>query len=81
VRKEVGEELQDPKVVERVRFVRLSLGLTRPEFAQKTGVALRALEAWDAGHTHPSLKSIRKIAIATNRPVAWFLGLEEEVAA
>jgi transcriptional regulator with XRE-family HTH domain len=68
----------DPKEVnERVTFARLSLGLTRPEFARLTGVGLRTLEAWDAGHTEPSLKCIRRIATATDRPVAWFLGLDE----
>lgn len=65
-------------VVDRVKYARLSLGLTRTEFATLTGVGLRSLEAWDAHDRDPSLKNIRRIARATDRPISWFLGLDEE---
>lgn len=65
-------------VVERVTYARLSLGLTQREFADLTGVGLRSLEAWEAGERPPSLKNVRRIASATNRPISWFLGLDEE---
>jgi len=64
-------------VVERIRFSRLYLGLTQREFAELAGVGLRSLEAWESGARPPSLKNLRRIASATNRPVSWFLGLDE----
>lgn len=67
-------------IVERIRLARLYLGLERREFAELTGVGLRTLAAWENGEREPKLKSIRKIAKATGRPVAWFLELEEEAA-
>lgn len=72
------EVVLDPeKVKERVTLARLHLGLTRPEFARLVGVDIRTFDYWDAGTKDPGLRSIRRIAEATGRPISWFLGLEE----
>lgn len=67
-------------VKQRVEHARLALGLSRSEFAQRTGVSIRTFDLWDKTDAHPRMGTIRKIAEATGRPVGWFFGIEENAA-
>lgn len=63
----------------RIHEVRRNLGLTQPEFGQALGTSLRAVQTWEAGVRTPRARTLRRIAVMAEKPVAWFY--EEEAAA
>lgn len=66
-------------VGERVRDMRLSLGLTMERFAERAGLSIGMLSKIEHGQTSPSLNSLTSLANAAGVPfTAFFRGLDEE---
>lgn len=64
---------------ERVRDLRLSLGLTMERFAEQAGVSIGMLSKIEHGQTSPSLSTLTGLANAAGVPfTAFFRGLDEE---
>lgn len=61
----------------RVRQARREAGLRQSDLADAVGVTPRAIAMWEAGDRTPRIHLLKRIADATDKPVAWFL---EEVA-
>lgn len=57
---------------------RKAAGLTRAELAEHAQSTEAAVRLWESGQREPRLKYLKRIADATDRPLAWFF---EEVAA
>ena len=53
-----------------LRSVRQPLGLTQEEVAQRAGIHVTYLSGIERGSRNPSLKNIRRIAVALALPVA-----------
>lgn len=70
---------QTPPLAARIRRARLEAGLLQSELAEKVGRSARAVQAWEAGDSAPRGKSMRLLAFATGKDVAWFF--EAEIAA
>lgn len=49
---------------ERLRLRRTRLNLTQPELAEKSGVSMRSIVAYEGGDTTPTLKQAQKLAAA-----------------
>lgn len=62
----------------RVQEARKAAGLTRAELAKHAQSTEAAVRLWESGQREPRLKYLKRIADATDRPLAWFF---EEVAA
>lgn len=66
-------------VGERVRELRLGLGLTMERFADQAGLSLGMLSKIEHGQTSPSLATLTSLANAADVPfTAFFRGLDEE---
>lgn len=64
---------------ERVRDLRLGLGLTMERFAEEAGVSIGMLSKIEHGQTSPSLSTLTGLANAAGVPfTAFFRGLDEE---
>jgi transcriptional regulator with XRE-family HTH domain len=64
---------------ERVRDLRLNLGLTMERFADQAGLSIGMLSKIEHGQTSPSLSSLTSLANAAGVPfTAFFRGLDEE---
>lgn len=62
----------------RVQEAREAAGFTRAELAEHAQSTESAIRLWENGEREPRLKYLKRIADATERPLAWFF---EEVAA
>lgn len=62
----------------RVQEAREAAGLSRAELAERALATEAAVRLWETGQREPRLKYLKRIAEATDRPLAWFF---EEVAA
>src|SRR4051794_5094594 len=62
-------------VGERIRQARTERGLTPEALAERIGVTADALGGFEDGRSDPS-RYLRRIAVATGKPVAWFAGTE-----
>ncbi len=47
----------------RIRYYRLRRGWNQKRFAQILGIDPGTLSAWEYGHTEPSIRSLRRIAV------------------
>lgn len=66
-------------VGERVRELRLGIGLTMERFAEEAGISLGMLSKIENGQTSPSLGTLTSLANAGGVPfTAFFRGLDEE---
>ena len=66
-------------VGERVRDLRIGLGLTMERFAEAAGLSLGMLSKIENGQTSPSLNTLTGLANAAGVPLtAFFRGLDEE---
>src|SRR3954468_23943957 len=63
-------------VGERIRQARTERGLTPEALAERIGVTAEALSGFEDGRTDPA-RYLRRIAVATGKPVAWFAGAED----
>lgn len=60
-----------------IRSLRLSLGLSQEEVADRAGVHVTYLSGIERGKRNPSLKNIRKVAGALGVGVADLFGFEQ----
>lgn len=56
----------------KIRAQRLELALTQSEFADAIGVTLRSVQSWETGTVAIRLKHLRRIAILTSKPIAYY---------
>ena len=66
---------------DRLRRARIEAGLTQEELAAKTKISLAAIGKYERGQRSPRGPNLRRIADATSKPVPWFFGEPEDVAA
>src|SRR4051794_40511418 len=62
-------------VGERIRRARNDRGLSQEALAERIGVTMLALESFESGERDAS-RYLRRIAVATGKPVAYFAGTE-----
>ena len=55
------EEASAHIVVERIIAIRLSLNLTKAEFAESLGVNVNTVKAWENGRAFPSLRNMIRV--------------------
>lgn len=55
-------ETKTKNMAERVKMIRLSLGLTQTEFAEKIGATLPAVSNWENGRNQPNKQRLKQIA-------------------
>lgn len=48
----------------KIKKIRLQLGLSQSEFAKKTGLKLKTLQFWEQGRRKPGVKNLMLIAKA-----------------
>ncbi|MCP4226490.1 MAG: helix-turn-helix domain-containing protein [Actinomycetia bacterium] len=66
-------------IAQRVRELRLGLGLSMERFAEQAGMSLGMLSKIENAHTSPSLSTLTNLANAAGVPfTAFFRGLDEE---
>lgn len=65
-------------VANALKFLRLDLRLTQPEFAQKIGVTTAAICGWEKGRSNPSVDTVITICKNFNVSADIVLGLDEE---
>jgi transcriptional regulator with XRE-family HTH domain len=61
---------------ERLRHARKRVGLTLEQVAERTGVSVPSLSAYENGHREPSFAQLAKLAKVYRRPVEFFLSEE-----
>ena len=47
-----------------IKKIRVELGLSQSEFAEKTGIKLKTLQFWEQGRRNPGVKNLTLIAKA-----------------
>jgi transcriptional regulator with XRE-family HTH domain len=60
-------------IIEKVKMAVKESGYTQAEFEKKFGLANSLISRWAMGISKPSVKSLKKIAEATNKPLEYFL--------
>ena len=50
----------------KIKKIRLQLGLSQSEFATKTNIKKKALQFWEQGRRNPSIKNLMLISKALN---------------
>jgi len=61
---------QVAKIGERLRFLRLSVGLTQAELARRSGIKRPNIARLEAGRHTPSLETLGRLASAIGIPTA-----------
>lgn len=64
---------------ERIRQAMKEAGLTQQKLADRLGITNPVVNVWVTGKRIPTVESIKKIAIATNKPYSYFVGEDEFV--
>lgn len=62
----------------RIKEVRIKLGLTQKEFAEKIGVTAAALSAYEKNLKNPSIMVAKKIANVYELSLDWLVGLSDK---
>lgn len=65
----------------RLAELRIAAGLSRPGLAEKTGIPLRTIEAWEQGRREPYVTTLPVIAKGLGISVAALLDDPEQAAA
>jgi transcriptional regulator with XRE-family HTH domain len=50
----------------RIKKIRIELGLSQSEFAEKTGIKIKTLRFWEQGRRKPGVKNLMLISQALN---------------
>ncbi len=53
-----------------IRRIRLTLGISQPQFAQYLGTSLGAVRSWEQGVRRPQSTALRLLTIAKKNPAA-----------
>lgn len=70
---QIGGDVELPKdVAEKIRRAVKESGDSQQAFAKKNGLAESAISKWTSGDRNPSLRSLKKIAEATGKPLNYF---------
>ena len=62
----------------RIKSLRLALGLNQVEFGQKLNVTKQSVSNWENGNIQPSIDMLIKIADAFSVSTDYLLGIENE---
>lgn len=62
----------DRFVGQRMKLARRNQSLTQEGLAARLGVTFQQIQKYEAGHSRLSAGRLRDVAIALNRPIAWF---------
>jgi DNA-binding transcriptional regulator YiaG len=55
--------MNDPYITKRIKDLRLKLGLTQEQFAQKIGVSFSTVNGWENGKRKPSPLAMKQIEL------------------
>lgn len=64
-------------ISERIRFLRLDMGLSQTKLAKELGVSQDTVSLWERGKSYPDAEMIIKLARFFNVPSDYILGLED----
>lgn len=64
----------------RIREAREATGLSQLNFAKELQVGERTVQAWEGNERTPRLGALKKIALRTGKPLAFFYGDGSEAA-
>src|SRR5258708_28705634 len=67
-----------PFQTDRLKEVRIRLGLTQNELAQRLGTTQARLADWESGKNAPALKALESLALTLDVSADWLLGLSDE---
>lgn len=71
---------KDTYVSRQIRQARAEAGLTQEQLAERCGVTLRGLQAWEQATRTPRMDGLAALAVALSKPVAYFFEPLEEAA-
>lgn len=71
-------EKRDNNVGEKIRQAIKEAGLTQQKLADKLGITNPVVNVWVTGKRNPTASSLKKIAEATGKPYAYFIGANED---
>ena len=63
---------------ERVRELRMSLGINQVQFAKKLNVTKQCISNWESGYIQPSIDMLRRIAETFSVSTDYLLGLNDK---
>ncbi len=64
---------------DRLKHLRVSLGLTQSEFVEKLGITASALSAYEKNQKNPSISVVKRIATQYNVSIDWLCGLTDKM--
>lgn len=64
---------------DRLKLLRLSLGITQKDFAEKIGITASALSSYENNLKNPSITVAKRIAETFNVSIDWLCGLTNEM--
>ncbi len=62
---------------ERIKELRLSLGLNQVQFGKKIGASKQCISNWESGYIQPSIDMLRRIAETFSISTDYLLGLSD----
>ena len=62
---------------ERIRQLRISLGINQAQFGNRLGVSKQSVSNWENGNIQPSIDMLTKIAVTFSVSADYLLGISE----
>ena len=62
---------------ERIRQLRISLGINQTQFGNRLGVSKQSVSNWENGNIQPSIDMLTKIAVTFSVSADYLLGISE----
>lgn len=63
---------------ERIKELRMSLGINQVQFGRKIGVTKQCISNWESGYIQPSIDMLRRIAETFSVSTDYLLGLNDK---
>lgn len=76
----IEESEQMPELAKRIKSARIAANLSQGEIARKIGVSDKSISAYEQGRSTPPFDKLKKLAIATKHPFAYFTEDDNEDA-
>lgn len=67
------------EVSKKIKLAMIEAGVNQKILGEKLGLTHQAISRWVSGASNPSLKSLKKIADATGKPLSYFINNNESM--
>lgn len=74
----VAQQMQAPDIGAKIKQAREEIGLTQIQLALELGQAERTVQAWERNERTPRLPALTALAERTEKPVAFFYGVDDD---